>query len=157
VAENAYIQRLSKGLGWRQSEYNGGILSSDATIIQSGSSIQGGTATGTSGRQFSPNVERWRSLVARHFPPNVVDKALRIIQCESEGNPNARNPQVTQYGNAHGLFQQMDRLWPERSAKAGVGGRSFYDPEANIIVAAMLYRERNNWSHWECGKILGFV
>lgn len=157
VAENAYISRLAKGLGWTQTEYNGGILAPGSAIAQSGAANTSSAASGMSGRKFPPNVERWRGLVARHFPANVVDEALRIIQCESEGNPNARNPQVTVYGNAHGLFQHMDKLWPERSAKAGVGGRSFYDPEANIIVAAMLYRERNNWSHWECGKILGFV
>lgn len=98
-----------------------------------------------------PEVERWRSLVAAHFPTSRVNEALVIIQCESHGDPDAVNP----YSGASGLFQFLPGTWAVASVSAGVGGASVFDPEANITAAAWLagYYESQGqgyWTPWSC-------
>jgi len=93
---------------------------------------------------FPANVERWRPLVAAHFPAAIVNQALSVMEGESEGNPNARNPT----SGASGLFQHMPQFWAERSRSAGVPGANIYDPSANVQVAAWLYRQSGTWQHW---------
>lgn len=100
---------------------------------------------------IKPAVERWRSLVSSYFPPAWVEPALRIIQCESLGDPEAYNP----YSGASGLFQFLPGTWAVISSKAGFGGASAFDPEANIGTAAWLaayYQNlgRNPWTPWYC-------
>lgn len=101
---------------------------------------------GASAASFPPNVERWRSLVAQNFPAGVVDQALSVMECESQGNPNAVNP----ISRASGLFQHMPGFWSDRSRRAGVPGASIFDPTANVKVAGWLYSQSNTWSHWSC-------
>lgn len=96
--------------------------------------------------QFTPNVERWRGLVSAHFPATVVDQALSVMECESEGIPSATNP-TTQ---AAGLFQHLPKYWVDRSRRAGVPGGSIYDPVANVTVAGWLYGQSGTWNHWSC-------
>lgn len=74
----------------------------------------------------------WRSLVASYFRLGDVDRACRILMCESGGDPNAVSPS----GRHHGLMQ--------------IAGGTF-DPEGNIAHAAqMAYTTRNGWDHWTC-------
>ncbi len=89
-------------------------------------------------------VERWRLLVAAHFRPEDVDLAMRILGCESTGNPSAKNPD----SSATGLFQHLGKYWTARSQRAGVPGASRLDPEANVIVAAWLRDQKGGWRHW---------
>ena len=89
-------------------------------------------------------VEQWRSLVALYFPPENVDAALRVMSCESVGNPWADNP----LSSASGLFQHLDNLWPPRALAAGWGGASIWDPAANVAVAAWLSKGGTDWSDW---------
>lgn len=89
------------------------------------------------------NVEQWRTLVERYFQPEDVDLALRVIGCESGGNPSIKHPN----SSASGLFQHLGRFWPERSVKAGWSGADIFDPEANVAVAAWL-RYSDGWHHW---------
>ncbi|MFO7548601.1 MAG: transglycosylase SLT domain-containing protein [Acidimicrobiia bacterium] len=96
-------------------------------------------------------VERWRSIVSAHFPASRVEEALQVMQCESGGDPEARNP----YTGASGLYQFMPGTWAVTSVKAGVGDRSVFDGEANIIAAAWLgaYYEsvgQDWWRPWHC-------
>ena len=98
-------------------------------------------------------MEAWRPLVSAHFPPERVDEALRIIRCESKGDPTAVNP----YSGASGLFQFLSRTWEWASAEAGWAGASVFDPEANIASAAWLVQTsidtdhpRGPWGHWTC-------
>lgn len=96
-------------------------------------------------------VERWRSLVAEYFPVGRIEEALSIMDCESGGDPAARNPR----SGAAGLYQFLPRTWEHASAKAGVGHLSVDDPEANIAAAAWLTeysasRGNRAWSHWTC-------
>ena len=94
---------------------------------------------------FPLSVEQWRPLVEAFFSPSDVTWALRVISCESNGDPNADNPRST----ASGLFQHLATYWGERSTKAGWGGSSIWDPEANIAVAAWLYYNGGP-GHWVC-------
>ncbi len=89
-------------------------------------------------------VERWRPLVAAHFRPADVGLAMRILACESTGNPSAKNPG----SSATGLFQHLGKYWAARSSAAGVPGASRLDPEANVIVAAWLRDQKGGWLHW---------
>lgn len=94
-------------------------------------------------------VAEWTGLVARYFPPSQISKALRVIWCESRGNPDAVNPS----SQASGLFQHLPQFWPQRSQAAGFAGASIFDPEANVATAAWLYT-RDGWRHWpNCGKL----
>lgn len=103
------------------------------------------------GGDFPPAVERWRPLVSDHFPDERVDEALAVVDCESRGDPNAYNP----YSGASGLFQFLPSTWATVSPRAGYGGASVFEPEANIATAAWLteyYESRgsNPWSAWVC-------
>lgn len=119
------------------------------------------TTTSTSGGgggpwNHPPSVERWRPLVQQFFPGNRVEEALRIIDCESNGDPNAYNP----YSGASGLFQFLPSTWASTAPKAGYGGYSVFDPEANIASAAWLanrYEELGQyyWRAWSCRRFLG--
>lgn len=98
-------------------------------------------------RQVEPSasVERWRGLVEKYFKPRDVQWAMRVMECESRGDPNAKNP----HSSASGLFQHLGSYWPERSTKAGWAGADIFDPEANIAVAAWLL-DWGGRSHWVC-------
>lgn len=100
---------------------------------------------------ISDRTMSWRPLVEQHFAPDLVLDALVIIQCESLGDPEAVNP----YSGASGLFQFMPGTWAVASVQAGVGDRSVFDGEANIIAASWLaeyYRDRigEPWRPWSC-------
>lgn len=95
--------------------------------------------------EFTWQVERWRPVVEMYFPEDRVNWALRIMECESHGDPDAKNPR----SSASGLFQHLARLWPDRAAKAGFEGADVFDPFANIAVAAWLL-EHGGTSHWVC-------
>lgn len=102
------------------------------------------------------SVEQWRSLVGQFFPSNRVEQALRIIDCESNGNAEAVNP----YSGASGLFQFLPSTWASTAPNAGYGGASALDPEANIASAAWLanrYHELgySYWHPWSCKRVLG--
>ncbi|MFO7547910.1 MAG: hypothetical protein R6X29_03395 [Acidimicrobiia bacterium] len=92
------------------------------------------------------SVEDWRPLVAHFFKAEHVDRALRIVRCESRGDPGARNTR----SSASGLFQHLRRYWPVRAAKAGYPGASVFDPVANVAASAYLVYEGGGWSHWTC-------
>ena len=96
-------------------------------------------------RVYRPGVEQWRPLVEKYFQPDDVAWAMRVMACESGGDPYAKNPR----SSASGLFQHLARYWDARSAKAGWAGASIWDPEANIAVAAWLYYTGGP-GHWVC-------
>lgn len=103
-----------------------------------------------------PAVEQWRSLVSQFFPSNRVEEALVIINCESNGDPDAVNP----YSGASGLFQFLPSTWATTAPNAGYAGYSPFDPEANTASAAWLanrYQElgRGYWDAWSCRRHLG--
>lgn len=102
-----------------------------------------------------PAVERWRSLVESFFPSHRVEEALRIIDCESNGDPDAYNP----YSGASGLFQFIPSTWVTTAPRAGYPGASPFDPEANTASAAWLANEYQRqgkyyWQAWNCKRVL---
>jgi hypothetical protein len=104
-------------------------------------------------RAARAGVEPWRSLVQQYFPADSVEQALRVMRCESGGNPDAVHPE----SDATGLFQFLVGTWAFSSVQAGFGGSSRFDAEANVAAAAWLvgYSIRTEhpggaWGHWEC-------
>jgi hypothetical protein len=107
------------------------------------------TATVDLSRPIGPGAEGWRLLIGQFFEPDDVDRAVAVVACESHGDPNAANPG----SSARGLFQHLERLWPERAEEAGFAGASIYDPIANTAVAAWLvYHDPIGWNHWAASK-----
>ena len=116
------------------------------------------TTSGGGGTSWNhpPAVERWRPLVQQFFPSNRVEEALRIIDCESNGDPDAYNP----YSGASGLFQFIPSTWASTAPKSGYGGRSVFEPEANVASAAWLGNRYEGlgqyfWRAWSCRRVLG--
>ena len=96
-------------------------------------------------------IERWRPLVEQYFLPELIEEALSIIDCESNGDPDARNPR----SSASGLFQFLGRTWSHSSEQAGFEGESPFSPEANVAAAAWLAEYSlgagdSAWAHWSC-------
>lgn len=84
------------------------------------------------------SVEQWRPLVSQHFED--VETALCLMEHESRGNPNAKNPT----SSARGLFQILGSLW---APHFGIAKDDLYDPELNIRLAAEIY-EMQGWWAW---------
>ena len=102
-----------------------------------------------------PRVEQWRGLVSQFFPSHRVEQALRILNCESNGDPNAYNP----YSGASGLFQFIPSTWATTAHRAGYPDASPFEPEANTASAAWLanrYEQLNlpYWMAWNCQRVL---
>jgi len=102
---------------------------------------------------FNDNVEQWRQSVGEAInsyggPNSDTNRFLRIMQCESMGQPNATNPS----SGAAGLMQHLPQYWDARAASAGYSGYSAYDPIANINVSAWLIYQApgGGWQHWVC-------
>ena len=102
-------------------------------------------------------TDRWRPLVEEALEDygisDQVDTFMRVLHCESRGDPDAFNNVV--YDNpldqASGLMQHMPRWWDERAAAAGFAGYSPFDPVANIYTSAWLLTSRGGgWAHWTC-------
>ena len=96
-------------------------------------------------------VEQWRGLVASYFPASIVEDALRVIDCESNGDPNVVNPN----SGAAGLFQFIPSTWANVSPMAGWAGADVLDPTANVAVAAWLSnyttgQGQGPWQQWNC-------
>lgn len=105
--------------------------------------------------QVPGSVEGWRPLVSQFFPSSRVDEALVIMDCESNGNPNASNP----YSGAAGLFQFLPSTWASTAPKAGYPNTSPFDPEANVATAAWLANRYEQlgyyyWHPWSCKRML---
>jgi soluble lytic murein transglycosylase-like protein len=93
-------------------------------------------------RAYTAGVEQWRTLVEAHFQPADVPWAMRVMACESGGDPYAANPR----SSARGLFQFLRGWW---SGAWGYPAFDPFDPEANIRAAAWLYYT-DGPQHWVC-------
>lgn len=103
-------------------------------------------------------VDRWEPLVTHiaemYDAVDEVDTFMRVMHCESRGDPYAHNTYV--YDNpkdqASGLMQHMPRWWEDRVSKAGMAGYSPFDPVANIHASFWLLTlpRIGGWVHWEC-------
>ena len=80
---------------------------------------------------------------------------MRILDCESNGDPDAYNP----YSGASGLFQFLASTWASTAPKAGYPNASPFEPEPNVASAAWLanrYQELGlyYWLAWSCRRVL---
>lgn len=80
-------------------------------------------------------VEQWRDLVASVFPAWAVDDVLRVMACESNGDPWA-----TGAAGERGLLQ----IHPRYHADAT------YDPEGNLRAAYRISNGGQSWAAWTC-------
>ena len=98
---------------------------------------------------YGENVERWRSDVrgalAEYGLSDEEDRFMRVMWCESRGDPDAVNAE----SGASGLMQHIPRYWDDRARSAGFQGASPFDPIANIYASVWLL-DVGGWSHWEC-------
>jgi soluble lytic murein transglycosylase-like protein len=80
---------------------------------------------------------------------NDITRMLRILECESSGNPDAVNPT----SQASGLMQHLPKYWDDRAARAGMPPEAdIFNPEHNIWTSAWLALEapEGGWQHWVC-------
>ncbi len=92
-------------------------------------------------------VEQWRGLVSAYWPASLVEEALSVIDCESNGDPNAVNPS----SGASGLFQFLPSTWASAAPQAGWAGADVFDPGANVATAYWLYSQFTEpWQQWSC-------
>jgi peptidoglycan hydrolase CwlO-like protein len=129
--------------------------SSPTTTTSPGSTTSTVDGGGGGPWDHPPQVEQWRPLVQQWFPSSRVEEALRIIDCESNGDPEAINP----YSGAAGLFQFLPSTWASTAPPAGWGGYSPLHAEANVSTAAWLanrYQELGYyyWTPWNCKRVL---
>lgn len=90
---------------------------------------------------FPEEVERWRALVAKYFPPSEVDRALWTVWHESGGNPGIASRFNAGGGeDSHGLWQINLKAHPQMAGLA-------VNPEAATAYAAQLWRSQG-WQPW---------
>ena len=94
----------------------------------------------------SSGVEQWRSLVETAFPPERVEEALRVMDCESHGNPNAKN----RNSSASGLFQHLTAFMENNAWRIGLEWYDRFDPVLNIRVTALVVANDGGWRQWSC-------
>jgi len=96
----------------------------------------------------STGVEPHRYLVERYFPPEQVENALAIMDCESGGNQGAVNyndAKITGYPS-YGLFQIN-----------GPDNWEWDEPDKNIDRAVTKFY-MSGWNPWRnCAKRLGLI
>jgi hypothetical protein len=97
------------------------------------------------GRDLDP-VERWRGLVEQYDWD--VETALRVIRCESRGDPGVYNAQGS---GAVGLFQTLG--WQTLAWRL-VGTGDLTIPEVNVAVAHFLWRDSGGTFrfHWYASR-----
>lgn len=76
-------------------------------------------------------------MVEQVFPRFAVETALRIMHCESRGDPNA-----TGAAGEMGLMQ----IHPRWHADAT------YDPLGNLLAAYRISGGGRDWSAWTCAR-----
>lgn len=82
------------------------------------------------------------SIVATYFPEDEMCTALRIVACESRGDPGAYNKS----SGASGLFQVMP-FWADHY---GYRREALFEPTLNAEMAYRIWSEEGGWKHWEC-------
>lgn len=77
--------------------------------------------------EWNSGVDRWGPLVASHFRPEDVSRALCLMELESAGDPGAQNPT----SGASGLMQVM----PFWAFHFGYSPTDLFDPWTKLEVA----------------------
>ena len=95
-------------------------------------------------RLIAEGLDRWSGLTLDSLMHN-----LTIVECESHGRPDAKNP----ISSARGLYQHIDTFRDNRAQKwLGRGVPDWNDPGDSILVGTALY-VYGGASHWpNCGR-----
>ena len=95
-------------------------------------------------RLIAEGLDRWSGLTLDSLMHN-----LTIVECESRGRPDAKNP----ISSARGLYQHIDTFRDNRAQKwLGRGVPDWNDPGDSILVGTALY-VYGGASHWpNCGR-----
>jgi hypothetical protein len=111
---------------------------------------------------FQVGVEQWRPLVESIFPAFAVETMLRVVRCESSGNPAAHNVNPATGDDSVGLMQVNlhASLLPGRLALLQSLGYEAWDrdsavailkdPEANLRAAYRISGGGTSWGAWTC-------
>jgi hypothetical protein len=74
--------------------------------------------------------------------------AINVARCESDFDPNARNPYAIGNSHAEGVFQI---LYPSTWDSTSYSGYSPYNYDANIRAAYQIFaRDGHTWREWAC-------
>jgi len=102
------------------------------------------------GREMTPEVEDgyqkadlnsewWRPLIALYFNAEDVDRVACLMEKESAGDPEARNPST----GAAGLMQVM----PFWAKSHGYGYHDLFKPGINLWIASQI-KDQQGWKAW---------
>lgn len=167
VAADLYIARLSEGIGWKQTQFNGGFDLADMqeAISRAGVStlqdyfavayglsggvplgnIPAGTSSGVPGDRVLSMVEV--ALVAKNagFMGEPLAIAVAIAQAESGLNPRALRAEKDNPlgGRDRGLWQINSKANPQYP-----NDEEMFDPDKNAAAAWALSNGGTNWKPW---------
>ncbi len=90
------------------------------------------------------------TLIETYFKPEDKEWALRVVKCESLGEPDdTETDAYNEESGASGWFQHLPKFWEERTEAAGIPGADIFDPVAQVLIAAyLLYETPSGKSHW---------
>lgn len=89
--------------------------------------------------EWGSGVDRWGTLVASYFQPEDVARALCLMELESAGDAEARNPT----SGASGLMQVM----PFWAGHFGYNTSDLFNPWINLEIAAGIL-DKQGWDAW---------
>ncbi|KKK85834.1 hypothetical protein LCGC14_2769310, partial [marine sediment metagenome] len=87
------------------------------------------------------NADVLQRLVCSYSWP--CEEALRVIECESKGDPNAYSPA---YGGMYGLMQIH---YGSHYDKFDGVAADLFDPVVNLEVGNVIWQD-SGWEQWEC-------
>ncbi len=170
VASDLYIARLSAGIGWKQSEFNGGLNLSDMqeAIGRAGFStipdyfavaygVSGGVPLGNipAGTVSIPTdramtmVEVAQIALNAGFRGESLAIAVAIAMAESRLNPRAFRAEADNPlgGRDRGLWQINSKANPQYA-----NDEEMFDPTKNAAAAWALSNGGTNWKPWYKAK-----
>ncbi|CAN5754191.1 hypothetical protein BH23ACT5_BH23ACT5_22750 [soil metagenome] len=157
IASSADLGRQAgalAGLGFNSAEAQVAIVSVAAASAPAGA--DSAEASASDAREPAPvdtlPTHGWlsemqvRALVSMYFQPEDINRAIRVVWCESRFNPTATHPNT----GATGLFQHLPEFWSQRAEAAGFPTAEPTDPEANVAAAAEAIYNEGGWDVFAC-------
>ena len=102
--------------------------------------------------RFHQDKKTLRELVDIYWLDDHSEWALRVAFCESSAMPDDTHNDAVSDALAVGAFQHLAKYWSFRSERAGMGGFSPFDLEANVATGADLFYNGGGSKHWSPSK-----
>ena len=102
--------------------------------------------------RFHQDKKTLRELVDIYWLDDHSEWALRVAFCESSAMPDDTLNDAVSDALAVGAFQHLAKYWSFRSERAGMGGFSPFDLEANVATGADLFYNGGGSKHWSPSK-----